>query len=68
MLFPEFSISPSGSYSAAVGFPTDADAINKSSTPDFADTYIIILQSTLLFAMNKTQINITEFIRQLEHV
>ena len=32
----------SSSLSAAVGIPTDADAINKSSTPlaDFADTFI----------------------------
>ena len=32
----------SSSLSAAVGIPTDAEAINKSSTPvaDFADTFI----------------------------
>ena len=41
LLLTEFVIL-SSSLSAAVGIPTDADAINKSSTPlaDFADTFI----------------------------
>ena len=43
VLLTEFVIL-SSSLSAAVGIPTDADAINKSSTPlaDFADTFICL--------------------------